>query len=137
MASNAPAQSPDQKQGEGNVNRKTEPQTTASSTRGIKRNPLWKKVHSKRPGVVFKTLGLHGSFQKPYFRRYKESMREMRYGRFAKGDIGYLMMPKKTSKSDEKEYHIEEQEQDPTEDMSEDGDDDHGSASHDPLYERK
>ncbi|KAK7957656.1 hypothetical protein PG988_012504 [Apiospora saccharicola] len=44
-------------------------------------------------------------------------------------------MPKKTSKSDEKEYHIEEQEQDPTEDISEDGDDDHGSASHDPLYE--
>ncbi|KAK7926468.1 hypothetical protein PG985_003466 [Apiospora marii] len=134
MASSAPAQSPDPKQGEGYVSRAPEPQTT----KGIERARLSKKVHSKRPRVLFKTAGLHGSVKKPYFRRYKDSMREMRYGRPAKRTIGYLMMPK-VPKSDKKDRNIKEQEQDPTEDMSDDGEDrgpdGPGSAYYDPVYE--
>lgn len=74
MASNVPVQSPDLKQGEGNVNRAPEPQTTISTANGIERHRVFKKVRSKKPRVLFKTAGLHGTVKTPYIRRYKDNI---------------------------------------------------------------
>ncbi|KAK8043242.1 hypothetical protein PG994_013725 [Apiospora phragmitis] len=136
MATNAPVQSPDQQQGEGKLSHRTEPETRAPPSSRFERRGWLKKVRSKKKRFVFRTAGLRGSIEKPGILRCKDSMRDLKYRRTVKRNIGYLMMPK-TPKSDE-DRDIEEQEQEPTQATSDDEvngcPNGRGVSSHDPLY---